>query len=159
MINKINYYPKNFYTSNGEINFYASKSHGKQALSTEFDIQTTLNTYSLDISLFKKNPNKEKGLIHANFAPRVQFIGDLIEFDFMDLSENESTVILSGNLKIMGIKKQKSFIGNIKRVDNAIYLNSNFIINIEEFNFDKLFKCTELNTAKSIRIELVLQLK
>lgn len=158
MINRINYYPKNYYTSDGEINFYAAKLYSKHALKSEFDIQTTLNDYSLKISLFKKNPNRKEGVIHANFAPLIQFNGNLLEFDFKNLSKNESTVILSGHLKILGIKKQKSFVGKIKRIDKTIYLNSNFILNIEEFNFDEVFKCIELNTTKRIRIEIVLQL-
>jgi hypothetical protein len=159
MMSRINYYPKKVYTSNGELSFYAVKSYSKHALNSEFDIETNLEGYNIDISLFKKRYNNEKGLIHANFAPQIKFYGTLIEFDFEHLSEKESTVILSGVLTILGFKKQKSFLGNIKRIDNMIYISSNFILEIEEYSFEKVFHCTSLNTSKSIRIELELQLK
>jgi hypothetical protein len=158
MTNRLKQDKKDFFTSEGEINFYASKSHSKHALKNEFEIQTTLEAYNIDISLYRKNLNNDKGVIQAQFAPHIQFTGNLLEFDFMDLSPNESTVILHGTLKILNNKKQKTFLGTIKKIGNTIYLNSNFILDISEFNFDKIFHCTVLNDAKRIRIELEIQL-
>ena len=159
MLSRTDYYSKNVYTSEGQLNFYATKSYSKRHLNDEFDIESILNGYNIDISLFKKKYNNENGLIHINFAPQIQFKGTLIEFDFTHLSENESTVILSGILNVLGNKKQKSFLGNIKKVENMIYISSNFILDIEEYNFEKVFNCTSLNASKSIRIELALKLK
>ena len=146
-------------TSSGDIIFYATKSYSRLPLNDEFDIETTLIDYDIDILLYKKQYQNEKGLINANFTPQIKFNGTLLEFDFNHLSENESTVILSGILNVLGSKKKKSFLGNIKKIENTIYISSNFILDIEEYNFEKVFKCKTLNTSKSIRIELSLPLK
>lgn len=152
-------YSKNIHTSDGHLNFFATKSYSKRALNDEFDIESNLNGYNISIYLTKKKYYNENGLIQMNFSPQIQFNGSLIEFDFENLSKNESTVILSGTLNILGNKKQKSFLGNIKQVENTIYISSNFILDISEYNFDKVFNCSSINSSKSIRIELALQLK
>jgi hypothetical protein len=149
-----------FYAFDGDIIFYASKSFSKQPLNSKFEIVSSLYNYSIDISLHDKVED-EKNIINSfQNVPKVQFSGELLEFDFSELSESESTVIFKGDLRVLCNNKQKTFLGSIKKIDDIIYLKANLSIDVSEFEFEKVLNCKPVfNSAKAICVEIMLQLK
>jgi hypothetical protein len=149
-----------FYAFDGDIIFYASKSFSKQPLKNKFEIVSTLDNYFIDISLYNKIEEQEHVLTHFQTVPKIQFSGELFEFDFSELSESESTVIFKGDLRVLCTVKQKTFLGSIKKINDVVYLKANLSLDISEFEFEKVLNCNPLfKSAKTICVEIMLQLK
>ena len=68
MLSKTQLLSKNVYTSEGQLNFTPPNRIVNATLKDEFDIESILNGYNIDNSLFKKKYNTENGLIHMNFS-------------------------------------------------------------------------------------------
>jgi hypothetical protein len=143
-----------------DVTFYVSKSYSKQPLKNTFEIESYLDDCNLKIDMFKKANPTENGVINIQSFPRIQFTGELLEFDYSELCENESTLVLKGDIKVLGKKKTNTFLGSIKRIEDVIYLKANVSLNPSDFEFEKVLDdTTSFKTAKSINIGIYLQLK
>ncbi|MEH6537242.1 MAG: hypothetical protein V7719_12665 [Psychroserpens sp.] len=144
----------------GNISFFASKSFSRQPLQNKFEIRSFLEGYSIQMSLFKKNKDENKDVISLQSIPKIQFIGELLEFDYSELSESESTVVFKGDIKVLCTKKENTFLGSIKKINDTIFLKANFSLDTSEFEFEKVLNCSTLvNSAKAVSVEIMLQLK
>ncbi|MEL0455884.1 hypothetical protein WJN01_06570 [Flavobacteriaceae bacterium SZ-1-7] len=144
----------------GDITFYMAKSYSRQPLKNKFEIESILEDYNLRISLFKKNEDLENGIIVFPAIPKIEFFGELLEFDYSELSESESTVIFKGDLKVLCNKKQKTFLGSIKKIDDTVFIKANLTLDTSEFDFEKVLNCPKtLSSAKTVSVEVSLQLK
>jgi len=160
MIHSVRNLKFTYYAFDGDISFFASKPYSRQPLQNAFEIQSFIEGYTIQISLFKKTLKKDYGVIPINSTPRIQFIGELLEFDYSELSESESTVVFKGDLKILSDIKQKTFLGSIKKIDDTILLKANFSLNPSEFEFEKVLNCsTSFNSTKAINVEIMVQLR
>lgn len=147
-------------TFDSDITFYASKSYSRQALKNTFEIESYIDGYSIEIAMFKKTETSENGVINFQSFPEIKFTGELLEFDYSELCENESTVVLKGDIKVLCEKKQKTFLGSIKKIDDTLFLNANISLDPSEFDFEKILPCsTSYKSAKAINVQLMLQLK
>jgi hypothetical protein len=146
------------YASN--ISFYAAKSYTRQLLQNTFKIESVLDAYSLDISMFKTQKNVDDGVISFKSLPKIQFIGELLEFDYSELSENESTVVFKGDLRILCLKEEKTFLGSIKKINDVVYLRGNLLLDTSEFDFENVLSCNpSIYSSKTISVEFMLELK
>ncbi|MCF8274410.1 MAG: hypothetical protein K9I95_11315 [Flavobacteriaceae bacterium] len=149
-----------FYAFDGDIIFYASKSFSKQVLKNKFEIVSTLDNYSINIALYNKIEEQANVLSPFQTVPKIQFNGELLEFDFSELSENESTVVFKGDLRVLCNNKQQTFLGSIKKINEVVYVKANLSLDISEFEFEKVLNCNHLfKSAKTICVEIMLQLK
>ncbi len=144
----------------GNISFFASKSFSRQLLENQFEIQSFLEGYSMRVSLFKKVAKEDDGIIYLQAAPKIQFIGELLEFDYSELSESESTVVFKGQLQVLCVKKENTFLGSIKKINDTIFLRANFSLDTSVFEFEKVLNCSgSVKSAKAVSVEINLQLK
>lgn len=142
----------------GDITFYVSKSYSRQLLKNTFEIDSSIDGYTIQIDLFKKTDRPENGVITFQSFPEIQFIGEFLDFDYSELSENESTLVLKGEIKVLCNKKQKTFLGSIKKIDNTVYLRANLSLDTSEFEFEKVLNCPKpLHSAKAVSVEIRLQ--
>ena len=145
---------------NSDITFYASKSYSRQPLKNTFKIESYISGYTFQIAMFKKTERPENGVINFQAFPEIKFTSEFLEFDYSELSEHESTVVLKGEIKVLCKKKQKTFLGSIKKIDNTVYLKANLSLDTSEFEFEKVLSCQKpLHSAKAISVEIMLQLK
>ncbi|GAA4946084.1 hypothetical protein GCM10023314_19210 [Algibacter agarivorans] len=160
MINALKNQNITYTAFDSDITFYASKSYSRQPLKNTFQIEASIDAYNIQIDMFKKTDKPEKGVINFQSFPEIQFRGELLEFDYSELYENESTVVLKGGIKVLCKKKQKTFLGSVKRIEDTIYLKANLSLNPYEFEFEKVLNCQKpLHSAKAISVEIMLHLK
>lgn len=160
MINALKNQNFNYKASDSDITFYASKSYSRQPLKNTFATKAYIDDYIIQILMFKKIVKPENGVINFPSFPDIQFTGELLEFDYSELCENESTVVFKGELKVLCNKKQKTFLGSIKRIEDTIYLKANLSLDPSVFEFEKVLNCsTTFKSAKAINVEVLLKLK
>ncbi|MFK5880397.1 MAG: hypothetical protein QM478_12980 [Flavobacteriaceae bacterium] len=160
MVNAIQNLNITYFAFNSNISFYAAKSYSRQLLQNTFQIESILDGYSLEISMFKRSKDVDDGVISFKSNPRIQFVGELLEFDYSELSESESTVVFKGDLKILYDKKKKTFLGSIKKIDDTIILKANLSLSPSEFEFEKVLNCSKsFKSAKAINVAIMLKLK
>ncbi len=160
MMHEIQKQNATYFAFNSDITFYASKSYSRQPLKNSFEIQSYINNHDIQISLFKKHFKLDSGVIPMNARPRIEFTGELLEFDYSELSENESTVIIKGDMRVLCDKKQKTFIGSIKKIKDTVILKANILLDSSDFEFEKVLTCdTSFQNVKTISVEMLLELK
>lgn len=160
MVNAIKSTRRIYNAFDGDISFYASKSYSRQPLKNTFKIESFIESYNIQIALFKKKEHDEEGVIAFPAVPKIEFTGELLEFDYSELSESESTVIFKGDLKVLCDTKQQTFLGSIKKIDDTVFVTANLSLNTQDFEFEKALNCPKsLNAAKAIMVEVKLKLK
>ena len=160
MVNALQHSNLIYFAFESDISFYAANSYSRQPLKNTFEIQCIINGYSLEISMYKKTEDLENGIINFNSAPTIQFNGAFLEFEYSDLSENESTLVIQGDLRVLCAKSQKTFLGSIKKIDDVVFLKANLILDTLEFEFDQALNCTNTcNSAKTVSVEIAMKLK
>lgn len=160
MVNAIQNSNITYFAFNSDISFYAAKSYSRQPLQNTFEIESILDGYSLEISMLKRHDNIDNNVIFFKPNPRIHFVGELLEFDYSELSESESTIVLKGDLKVLSKTTQKTFLGSIKKIDDTILLKANLSLSPSEFEFEKAINCQKsLHSTKAISVEIMLQLR
>ena len=134
-----------YITRNGNISFEASvasfeeikaKNSNTTAIlkksSGEFALLALIKGFKFKIALMEEHFNEN--YIESNQFPKATFKGEIIDFDYEELSNNYQKIELEGILEIHGIPKKIKTNAKIKLNDKSILLSGKFKISPIDFN-------------------------
>jgi len=67
---------------------------------------------------------------------KATFKGIIEKFDLKAITEEEKDFLIKGKITIHGQTRMITVLAKIKKVDNGIQVNSNFILNTDDFNIE-----------------------
>ncbi|WP_299252647.1 YceI family protein [uncultured Aquimarina sp.] len=155
-----------FLTKQGNTSFFSSspvediKADNNQVLSI---IDTS--TGAIAISILMKSFMFEKSLMQEHFNenyvesdkyPKAIFKGKIL--DFNDVNENEQTVSIVGDITIHGITKKLETQGTIKKTNENISVNGDFLVKVADFEIE-IPSVVANNIAETIKVSFELDHK
>ncbi len=132
---------------NGKIAFEASEELFEPVKAENNSVTSILNTETGDIASlalmksfrFKNSLMEEhfnENYIESETYPKATFKGKLIDFNFAELSETETEIIVDGKIALRGKEKEIKTTVTLKKLDNTIVMNGSFIVTPEDFDID-----------------------
>lgn len=128
-------------SGNGNVSIYAKKNLSSRPIiqdilvsgslkeNGEFAITLNNQKFSFESSAARQGLRCGYGIGFSAFTNSDFFEGSFMDdINFETLNENISTDIVGGNLIALNRAKKVSFIGELKKIDDIIYLNSSFIL-------------------------------
>lgn len=85
--------------------------------------------------------------------PKAIFRGKIKDFE--NLTENDQTINIEGELTIRGITKSIETKAEIRMMDSGIALNGNFFVEVKDYNI-KIPSIVTNNIAKTIKVSFEL---
>jgi polyisoprenoid-binding protein YceI len=110
-------------------------------------VYCTLNTDKSEIAFtavikkfqFKRDLMKEHfntNYMESDRYSKATFKGIIEKFDLKVITETEKDFLMKGKLTIHGKSRMITVIAKIKKIGNGIQVNSNFILNTDDFNIE-----------------------
>jgi len=148
-----------YLTKSGAINFY-SKAPMEDITADNNQVLSIVDaaTGKMAISILMKSFLFEKALMQEHFNenyvesdkyPKATFKGDILNFD--DISETKTKKQVKGILTIHGVSNEITIDANFTKTDEAILVDGNFIIEIDQYNI-KIPAVVAKNIAKKIKV-------
>ncbi|MGC1471119.1 MAG: YceI family protein [Psychroserpens sp.] len=132
---------------NGKVTFEASEALFEPVKATNKSVTAILNTETNEMAAlalmksfrFKNSLMEEhfnENYIESETYPKAIFKGNLIDFDFSDLTESESEVAINGHIELRGKKKQISTIAKIHKVNDFVIIKGSFMVSPDDFDIE-----------------------
>jgi polyisoprenoid-binding protein YceI len=148
-----------YLTKSGAINFY-SKSQIEDITADNNQVLSIVDATSgkMAISILIKSFMFKKALMQEHFNenylesdrfPKATFQGNILNFD--TLKDTAIKLKVKGVLTIHGISKEKTIEANFTRTKEAILVEGNFMVILEEFNVE-IPAVVAKNIAKQIKV-------
>jgi polyisoprenoid-binding protein YceI len=148
-----------FLTKSGSINFYSKApmeditADNNQVLSIidatkgKMAISILMKSFLFDKALMQEHFNEN--YVESDKYPKATFKGDILNFDA--LNETASKAKVKGMLTIHGVSKEITIDANFTKTKDAILVDGNFIIEVDDFNI-KIPAVVAKNIAKKIKV-------
>jgi hypothetical protein len=160
-----------FYSGEGVLSIYSRKSFSRKPIILGIPIKSSLKDDGcFSISLVGKDVYFESisaqktlryafGIGFSSFNKPDFFNGTLMDdFCFEELSDSVSTFIAGGDLISLNKSRKTSLIGNLKRSQGLVFLNSTFSLSNLGLRISKFNGKTTLEDWNAIEIEIASQL-
>ncbi len=157
-----------FYTKTGTISFEASTPNFEPVEAKNTTTSAVLkDDGNLAVLILIRGFSFKRALMQEHFNdrfmesetyPKAIFTGKIDGFNRDDLSETIKELTIKGSLTIHGKTKEVSTIGNFKKIDNIIYLNTTFNVQVADFDIAVKSKVAK-KIAKTVNIKIALKLK
>ncbi len=158
-----------FGTKSGDINFEASVPNFEPVAAKNNTVSAILKENG-DIAalVLIKGFKFEKGLMQEHFNqkkfmdsesyPKAKFLGKIDNFIISELTESFKQYTINGKLTVKDVTKEIQTIAEIKIIDGDIFLNSQFSVEVVDFNI-AVKSSVAKKIAKTINIEVYFELK
>jgi hypothetical protein len=113
----------------------------------EFASLALIKGFRFKNSLMEEHFNEN--YIESETYPKAIFKGKLLDFDFSNVGENETEVVVDGTIELHGKEKQIRTTLKINKVDDLIVLTGSFTVTPSDFDID-IPKVVENKIAKNI---------
>lgn len=152
-----------YITKQGYISFYSHspvediKADNNQVLSIvdttngEIAVSLLIQSFIFEKSLMQEHFNEN--YMESHKYPKAIFRGEIQ--DFGNLTENDQTVNINGELTIRGITKPIETKAEIKKMEDGIVLNGDFFVEVKDYNI-KIPSIVANNIAKTIKVSFEL---
>ncbi|PQJ78362.1 YceI family protein [Polaribacter porphyrae] len=148
-----------YLTKNGAVNFF-SKAPMEDITADNNQVLSIIDatTGKMAISILMKSFLFEKALMQEHFNenyvesdkyPKATFKGSILNFDAINSTKSKAKV--KGNLTIHGVTKEYLIEGNFTRTDDAILVDGEFTVNLDDFGI-KIPAVVAKNIAKNIKV-------
>jgi len=160
---------QNKYSSKtGTIDFEASVPSFEEVKAVNENVSAILNTdngefaslalvkgFRFKVALMEEHFNEN--YIESSQFPKAVFKGKLQDFDFSEVSENVSEYMLKGTITIHGVTEPFETSVKIKKVNDAIELQTEFELKPEKFNI-KIPKIVSNKIANEVFVKAIYSL-
>lgn len=158
-----------FGTKSGDINFEASvpsfepvaaKNNTVSAILKENgDIAALIliKGFKFEKGLMQEHFNQKKFMDSENY-PKAKFLGKIDNFIISELTESFKQYTIKGKLTVKDVTKEIQTIAEIKIIDGEIFLNSQFSVEVVDFNI-AVKSSVAKKIAKTVNIEVYFELK
>lgn len=148
-----------YLTKSGAINFYSKApmeditADNNQVLSIidagkgKMAIQILMKSFLFDKALMQEHFNEN--YVESDKYPKATFKGDILNFDA--ISETLSQQKVKGMLTMHGVTKEITIDANFTKTADAILVDGNFIIEVDDYNI-KIPAVVAKNIAKKIKV-------
>lgn len=148
----------------GKITFEASEELFEPVKATNEAVTVILNTETNEIASlalmksyrFKNSLMEEhfnENYIESETFPKATFKGKLVDFNFTELNENETDVIVDGKIELRGKEKEIRTTLTINRVNDFIIIKGTFNVSPNDFDIE-IPSIVKNKIAKEIIISL-----
>ena len=148
-----------YLTKSGAINFY-SKAPMEDITADNNQVLSIVDVANgkMAISILMKSFLFEKALMQEHFNenyvesdkyPKATFKGDILNFDA--ITETPSQQKVKGMLTIHGVSKEITIDANFTKTEDAILVDGNFIIEVDDYNIE-IPAVVAKNIAKKIKV-------
>ncbi|GAA4966591.1 YceI family protein [Algibacter aquimarinus] len=131
----------------GNLTFEASEELFEPVKATNASVTVILNTETNDIASlaliksfrFKNSLMEEhfnENYIESETYPKATFKGKLLDFNFSDLTENITEVIVDGKIELRGKEKQIRTTLNTKKSNDSIIIQGSFTVTPADFDIE-----------------------
>jgi polyisoprenoid-binding protein YceI len=131
----------------GKITFEASEELFEPVKADNASVTVILNTETNEMASlaliksfrFKNSLMEEhfnENYIESETYPKATFKGKLLEFNFSDLNENETEVVIEGELELRGKVKQIRTTLKVSKADDLIIIKGAFIVSPDDFDIE-----------------------
>lgn len=126
-----------------------------------------LKTSELNCTLYIKDFQFKRELMQKHFNsnylesdryPKATFIGRINKFDYKSLSANGNEYQIKGMIRIHGKSKPLICKAWVKKTENGLEINSNFILVTDDFNIE-IPSLIANKISKEVQVRLLAQLK
>lgn len=157
-----------FITKSGEINFEASvpsfeevkaKHNSVSAIlksNGEFASLALVKGFRFKVALMEEHFNENYA--ESSKYPKATFKGKVKDFDATKLSEEEKEYMVSGTVTMHGVDKKIEAKAIIKKVDDVIFLNTQFVLKPEDFKIE-IPSVVSSKIAEEINVSAIFELK
>jgi polyisoprenoid-binding protein YceI len=148
-----------YLTKSGAINFYSKApmeditADNNQVLSIidaskgKMAIQILMKSFLFEKALMQEHFNEN--YVESDKYPKAIFKGAILDFD--SINETTSKKQVKGELTIHGVTKEVTIDANFTKTDEAILVDGNFIIEVDDYNI-KIPAVVAKNIAKRIKV-------
>lgn len=148
-----------YLTKNGAINFYSKApmeditADNNQVLSIvdatsgKMAISILMKSFLFDKALMQEHFNEN--YVESDKFPKATFKGSILNFEAVN--ETKSLKQVKGKLTIHGVSKEITIDANFTKTKDAILVDGNFIIEVDDFNI-KIPAVVAKNIAKKIKV-------
>ncbi|MCK0160519.1 YceI family protein [Allomuricauda sp. F6463D] len=152
-----------YITKQGNISFYSHspvediEAENNQVLSIvdtsdgEIAVSLLIQSFIFEKSLMQEHFNEN--YMESHKYPKAIFRGKILELG--DLTENDKTATIQGELTIRGISKPIETTANIKKMDDSIVLTGSFLVEVKDYKI-KIPSIVANNIAKTIKVSFEL---
>jgi polyisoprenoid-binding protein YceI len=148
-----------YLTKNGTINFF-SKMPMEDITADNNQVLSIIDASSgkMAISILMKSFMFKKALMQEHFNenyvesdkyPKANFKGSILNFDA--INETVSKAMVKGVLTIHGVSKEITIQANFIKTDEAILVEGDFIVEVDDFNIE-IPAVVAKNIAKKIKV-------
>jgi hypothetical protein len=135
-----------FITKFGEINFEASVPSFEEVKAThnsvsaiiksngEFASLALIKGFRFKVALMEEHFNENYA--ESSTYPKATFKGKVKDFDISELSKDDKEYVISGTVNMHGVDKNIETKAFIRKVNDIIFLETQFILKPEDFNID-----------------------
>tara|TARA_B110000908_G_C9987604_1_gene328292 strand:- start:77 stop:670 length:594 start_codon:yes stop_codon:yes gene_type:complete len=135
-----------FITKFGEINFEASVPSFEEVKAThnsvsaiiksngEFASLALIKGFRFKVALMEEHFNENYA--ESSTYPKATFKGKVKDFDISELSTDDKEYVISGTVNMHGVDKNIETKAFIRKVNDIIFLETQFILKPEDFNID-----------------------
>lgn len=135
-----------FITKSGEINFEASVPSFEEVKAThnsvsaiiksngEFASLALIKGFRFKVALMEEHFNENYA--ESSTYPKATFKGKVKNFDISELSTDDKEYVISGTVNMHGVDKSIETKAFIRKVNDIIFLETQFILKPEDFNID-----------------------
>ena len=131
----------------GKITFEASEETFEPVKATNSSVTMILNTETNEIAAlalmkgfrFKNSLMEEhfnENYIESETYPKAKFIGRLLDFNYSNLSDSDTSVIVDGKIVLRGKEKQIRTTLNTKKSNGSIILQGSFKVTPADFDIE-----------------------
>lgn len=158
-----------FGTKSGDINFEASVSNFEPVAAKnntvsailkengDFAALVLIKGFKFEKGLMEEHFNQKKFMDSKNF-PKAKFLGKIDNFIIAELTETFKKYTIKGKLTVKEITKEIETMAEIKIVNGDIFLNSNFSVEVADFNI-AVKSSVAKKIAKTVNIEVDFNMK
>jgi hypothetical protein len=135
-----------FITKSGEINFEASVPSFEEVKAThnsvsaiiksngEFASLALIKGFRFKVALMEEHFNENYA--ESSTYPKATFKGKVKDFDISELSTDDKEYVIIGMVNMHGVDKKIETKAFIRKVNDIIFLDTQFILKPEDFNID-----------------------
>lgn len=136
-----------FIDKKGTITFEASEETFEPVKATNASVTVIFNAETSEIASlalmksfrFKNSLMEEhfnENYIESETYPKAKFRGKLLDFDYSNLNENNTSVVLDGKIELRGKEKSIRTTLNVKKSGNSIIMLGSFIVAPADFDIE-----------------------
>lgn len=110
-----------------------------------------MKSFRFKNSLMEEHFNEN--YIESETYPKVTFKGKLLNFNFSDLKENETEVVVDGKIALRGKEKPINTTLTLRKVDDVILTKGSFVVSPDDFDIE-IPSVVKNKIAKEIKVSL-----